>query len=276
MLVAAAGFTTVPITVHYLATRLPVVEIIFLRNLTALLPMLFVIKRSGFGVLRTNQLGGHAWRALFTYGAMLTYFLGISVVPLADATAIQFLIPIFAAIGGILLLGEHLTWSRSLATIAGLSGALLIIRPGLTEVSIYTVAIIASAGFYAASWLMVKHLAAADSPSVIVLYLNLLLLPLSVLPAWLAWAPLTIDDLLPLLILGLGGWVAHFAQAKAFGYGDVGVLAPMDFLRLPLVALAAYLFFDQIPPRFVWLGGAIIVAAASYLAQVEQNKQRER
>ena len=272
MVVAALGFTCVPVTVRYLVERLPVVEIILLRNLVALLPALPMLLRSGPRAFRTSQLSGHAIRALLIYGALLSYFWGITVVPLADATAIQFLIPIFAALGGVLLLREEVTPARVLAAGAGLAGALLVIQPGVHLVGLHTLAIVVSAVFYAGSWLMVKRLSRRDSPSVIVVYLNLLSLPLSLLPALSQWTPLVTADLLPLLILGLGGWIAHYAQARAFGYGDVSALAPLDFLRLPLIALAAYLVFDQVPRGTVWLGGAVIIVAATYLARVENRK----
>jgi drug/metabolite transporter (DMT)-like permease len=269
MLVAAAGFTVVPVAVRYMTDSIPVFEIIFWRNLLALLPSVPIMLKSGASVFSTGRLGAHALRTAFTYFAMLTYFWGISVVPLAQATAIHFLIPIFTALSAVFFLGERATWGRGGALLVGLGGALLVVRPGFTDTGIYSFSVMLSALFYAGSWLMVKRLSSTESASATTFYMNLLLLPVSFVPAVFFWAPLSVRDIPAMLALGLGGWLAHYAQARAFATADMGVVAPLDFLRLPFVAFAAYLMFDQVPESFVWAGGLIIIAAATYVLRYE-------
>ncbi len=271
MVLAAAGFTVVPVSVRYMSDSIPIFEIIFWRNLLALLPSVPIMLKSGAAVFSTGRLGTHALRTAFTYCAMLTYFWGISVVPLAQATAIHFLIPIFTALSAIFFLGERATWRRGGALLVGLGGALLVVRPGFTDVGVYSFSVLLSSLFYAGSWLTVKRLSSTESASVTTFYMNLLLLPVSFLPAVFFWVPLSPRDILPLLALGLGGWLAHYAQARAFASADMSVVAPLDFLRLPFVAFAAYLIFDQVPEYFVWVGGLIIILAATYVLRYERN-----
>lgn len=271
MVLAAAGFAVVPVSVRQLADRLPVFEIIFWRNLLALIPSVPIMLRVGTGVFVTRRPGAHAVRAGFTYFAMLTYFWGILVVPLADATAIQFLIPVFSALGGVVFFRERASWRRAGPLLLGFGGALLVVRPGFAAVGLHSMAVLASAFFYAGAWLMVKRLSTTEAASVITFYMNLMLLPVSLLPALPSWVLPSPRDFSVLLLLGLGGWVAHYAQARAFARAAVGVVAPLDFLRLPFVAVAAYLLFGQVPHPLVWAGALLIVLAATAIARADRS-----
>ncbi len=271
MVLVGFGFAIVPVSVRYLTDTLHVFEILLLRNAVALLPVVPIVMRSGWGVLRTRQIGSHMVRAGFNYMAMLTYFWGIQVVLLADAVSIQFLIPILTALGAVALLGEKVGWRRWLVCGIGVLGAMLIVRPGFQEVSLHTASVLVSAVFYTGAWLMVKKLTGDDSATAIVFYLNLCLLVVSAIPAALVWTDPTWHDVPGIVALGIGGWVAHFGQARAFAVADVSAMVPLDFLRLPFVVAFGYLLFAQMPDAWTWSGGAIIIAAATYLARSESR-----
>lgn len=276
MLVAGMGFAIVPAAVRLLSESMPVFEIVFLRVLFALLPSLPLIAHSGIGGFKTKRLGAHSVRAGLNYLAMLTYFWGISVVPIADAVSIQFLIPVVTALGAAALLRERVGWQRWSACFIGAAGAAIIVRPGFQTISPHMFSILASAGFYAVAWMMVKILTRTESASVTVFYLNLLLIPVSLVPALYVWVPPNWSDFLPLAALGLGGWVAHFAQARAFASADVSAMAPLDFLRLPFVAILGFVLFDQLPDIFTWIGAGVIVVAATYLTREEVRRAAAR
>jgi drug/metabolite transporter (DMT)-like permease len=133
-----------------------------------------------------------------------------------------------------------------------------------------------AACFMAVSMLIVKSLSRTEAPAAIVLYMNLLLTPLSLGPALFVWRWPTAAELALGLFIGCCAVVAHIAFTRAFARADASAIMPFDYARLPFVAVVGVVLFGEVPDAWTWIGAAVIAAAAIYIAHREARVARER
>ncbi|HMA13913.1 MAG: DMT family transporter [Bacteroidota bacterium] len=251
-------------------------QIAFLRNLCALAFMLPWLMHHGHTALRTSRLNMHLWRSAVGLIAMLTWFSAVAYLPLAEAVALNFTAPLFATAGAALILGEAVRARRWTATVVGFLGMLIILRPGFTEFTPLMTLPVIAAGFMACSVLIVKSLSRTEAPAAVVLYMNLLLTPLSLVPAAFVWRWPTPTEWALGLFVGLCAALAHNAFTRAFKLADASAILPFDYARLPFVAVIGFLLFAEVPDAWTWVGAAVIAGAAIYIAQRESQVARER
>lgn len=251
-------------------------QIAFLRNFFALAIMLPWLLHHGRGALKTERLKTHLGRAAIGLVAMLCWFSAVAYLPLADAVALNFTVPFFATAGAALILGEVVRARRWTATAIGFLGVIIILRPGFVEITPLMALPVIAAGFMAGSVLFVKSLSRTEAPATIVLYMNLLLTPLSLVPAFFVWRWPSLAE------LGLGAGIgfcavaAHIAFTRAFARADASAIMPFDYARLPFVAAVGFVLFGEMPDVWTWVGAAVIAGAAIYIAQREARVARER
>ena len=174
--------------------------------------------------------------------------------------------PVYVTIGAVFFLGEKLAYRRILAVIAALAGALIILRPGIREVSAGHLAMLAAAVFFAASYLLAKRLSDSMDASVIVGMLSLTV-PVALLPFAAAdWISPTTEQLLLLLLVAFFATAGHYAMTLAFRNAPVSTTQPALFLQLVWASLLGALVFGE--PTDVWVltGGTVIIASASFIA----------
>ncbi len=271
MVLAALSFSILIVSVRALSGAFHAIEIVFVRSLVGIFMIIPIVTRSGFSALKTRRLPMHFLRTGFAFIAMVTFYYALAYVPIADATAFTFLIPLFTTIAAALVLGEIVDAPRWAATCVGLAGALVIIRPGFVELSFPVLMAVASAAFYAVAWTSVKFLTRTDSAALIVFYMNVIMLPLTLVLSLFVWVTPTWDDAPLLLGMALSGWAAHFCQARAFGAADASAVVPFDFLRLPLGAALAWVLFNEATDPWTWLGAAIIFGSAWFITWRESR-----
>jgi len=276
MTAAAFFFSIMNIAIRTVAAELDPLEIAFFRNLFALAFMLPWLARAGFGGLRTRRLGTHLWRAAIGMLAMVCWFYSVALLPLAEAVALNFTVPLFATAGAALFLGEIVRARRWSATLVGFLGVLVILRPGFVEASPLMVLPVLAAAFMATATLIVKSLARSESPAAIVLYMNLILTPLSLVPALFVWRWPSGSALALLALIGLLAALAHIALTRAYTKADASAVMPFDYARLPFVAGLAFVAFGQVPDLWTWIGAAIIAGSAIYIARRETMVARQR
>ncbi len=251
-------------------------QIAFLRNVFALSFMLPWLAHRGLGGLRTERLRLYFWRSGVALIAMLCWFSAVAYLPMADAVALNFTVPLFATAGAAIFLGEVVRARRWTATAIGFLGVLIILRPGYTEITPEMALPVIAACFMAASILIVKSLSRTESPALVVLYMNLLLTPLSLVPAFFVWRWPNLAELGLGAFIGLCAVLAHIAFTRAFARADASALMPFDYARLPFVAVVGFVLFSELPDIWTWIGAAVIAAAAIYIAQREARVARER
>jgi drug/metabolite transporter (DMT)-like permease len=251
-------------------------QIAFFRNVFALSFMLPWLLHHGRSALKTERLKMHFGRAAFGLTAMLCWFSAVAYLPLAEAVALNFTVPLFATAGAALVLGEVVRARRWTATVVGFLGVLIILRPGFTEITPLMALPVVAACFMAISVLFVKSLSRTEAPATIVLYMNLLLTPLSLGPALFVWRWPTLPELGLCAFIGFCAVTAHISFTRGFARADASAIMPFDYARLPFVAVLGYFLFGEVPDAWTWVGAAVIAAAAIYIAQREARVARER
>ncbi len=269
MVAGCSLLASINVLVRFLSAELHPFEIAFFRNagqLAFMLPWLF---SRGLVVLRTKRLGAHMVRAVTGLSAMLCWFTALSIMPVAEVTALSFTVPLFATAGAALFLGEKVRLRRWSATGVGLIGTLIILRPGMFEFTGGAGLVLVAAALIAASVLMVKSLSGTDSPNLIAFYMGFFMAPLSLGPALLVWETPTLTTFMWLVLLGGVATAAHLCLNRAFAAADASALMPFDFIRLPVAAGLAYMVFGETADAWTWVGAGVIFGSTFYIARRE-------
>jgi drug/metabolite transporter (DMT)-like permease len=261
-------------TVRYLSADMHPFEMAFLRNCLGFAVFLPVFIRQGIGVLRTERLGLHAVRGVIHGGSILSVFTALSLIPLAEVSALGLLVPLFTALGAILFLGEKARARRWTALIVGFAGALVIVRPGLAEVSLGALLMIGAAGLNASSKLMSKVLANTESSVCITAYLMLFMSIATLPPALFVWETPSLNSLAWLLLMAALGSAAQVLAVQAYKVADVTLIEPFVFTRLLGAALIGFLVFTEIPDIWTWIGAIIIFMSGTYIALRESRLKK--
>ncbi len=273
MILASAFLASMHGTVRYMSGELHPFVIAFFRNVFGFCVLLPWLMRIGIVAFKTDRFGLHAVRGLLNGGSMLCWFTGLSLIPLADATALSLTSPLFAIFGAILILGERIRFHRVVGLAVGLAGMLVILRPGFVEITLGAMLVVGSAGFVTGSKLIAKGLTRTDSTTTIVAYLTLLMIPVTAIPAALVWQTPSLGQLAVLVLIGALGSCGHICVIQAYRLADVGLVEPMILFRLVWASLLGFLLFAERPGLEVWIGGAMIVAATTYVARRESRSR---
>lgn len=274
MVAASAALACMHGLVRFVSKDLHPFEIAFFRNFFGLMVFVPWLVRSGIGVLRTQRPGAHLIRGLFNSGSMLMWFTALSLVPLAEATALSLTGPLFVTLGAMAFLGETVRMRRWIALLVGASGALAIVRPGFEAVDPGMILAIASTALVAGSKLIAKSLTRTDSPATVAFYVQLVMGLVTLVFALFVWQWPTWEQLGWLALLGALGGAGHYLFTRAYVIADISFAEPVVFTRLIWAALFGYLVFAEIPDMYTWLGAALIVSATSYIAHRERRRKR--
>ncbi|MWD26922.1 EamA family transporter [Aquicoccus sp. SCR17] len=274
MAVTGVLFVAVTALVKTLGTRLPAVEASFLRYAIGTILLLPIVPR----LLRlrpSRRLAGLFLMrgAIHAVGVGLWFF-AMARIPLADVTAMNYLSPIVVTVGAALFLGEKLAIRRMMAIVVALLGAFIILRPGFREIGPGHIAMLATATAFGASYLTAKHLTDESGPEVVVLLLSALVTLFLAPVAAANWVTPSLHELGLLLLVALCATAAHYAMSLAFAAAPVTVTQPVTFLQLVWAVLLGWLVFDEGVDPFVVLGGAVIIAAVSFITWRESVLKR--
>ncbi len=246
-------------------------------------PFLLVFYRSLFGVLvlapfflkdagSKLRSGSHKLYIIRGItGLVATYgtFYAVANIPLADAVAISYGAPIFAAVGAIFFLDEKIRARRFLALGIGFIGMLLLIRPGFEAFDPgYMAALIASI-FIGASLIVIKKLSASDKPEVVVFYSLIYIFPISFVVALFYWQWPTPVEWGLLILMGALVSLAHILLVRAFSKSETTEVLPLDFVRLLLATLFGVVLFGEAVDLLTLVGAAIILGSTVYTAHRE-------
>jgi len=244
-------------------------EIVFFRNLFGLAFMVPWFLTRGRSSLRTGRPLIHGFRALSGVGAMLCWFTAVTLMPLAEATALSFVAPLFATAGAAVFLGERVGVRRWSAIVIGFAGSIVILRPGTGAIAPPALLVLLSACFTATTMLLVETLSRQDPPGTIVLYMGLLITPISAVPAFFVWQMPSAPEIAWLVAIGLLGTIEHIALARAFAAADATAVMPFNFSRLIFAAMFGYAIFGEQPYGWTWVGAGVIFTATVFTAHRE-------
>lgn len=261
---AVLSFTVMAIAVRELLRTLGTFEILFLRSLVSLILLAAVLPAFGWQTLRTRRFGLHVVRNLFHFSGQYAWVHAIALLPLATVFAIEFTMPVWAALLAIPILGERLNRGRIVMLVLGLAGILIILKPGLAPVSPAALVMLAGSFAYAATMIGTKRLAATDSALAVLFYMSAIQAPLGLVAALPAWVNPGLAELPWIIALGATGLSAHFCLTRSLRIADATLMVPIDFLRLPLITVVGVLFYSDPLEYSILLGAAVIFAGTYY------------
>ncbi len=258
------SFMTMAVGGRELSSELGTFEILFFRSLIGLFIVSLLLAQSGWRQILSKRVGLHTVRNLAHFGGQFGWFYGIALIPLAEVFAIEFTVPVWTAILASLLLKERLTRGRIAAVLLGFVGMLIILRPGIAVISPAALAVLGGAIAYALSHTLTRRLALADTPLCILFYMTVIQLPVGLIPAMADWVTPSMPMWPWLFLVGVTALSAHYCMARALAIADATVVVPLDFLRLPLIALVGFLFYAEALDWFV-LGGAVVMLVGNLI-----------
>jgi drug/metabolite transporter (DMT)-like permease len=253
-----------------------IMEVIFFRNLLACLIIIPVMCSSGLASFKMNRPGLFVWRAVFVSIGMFAGFSAITLIPLAQATAISFTIPIFITILAVFLLGEVVKIRRVAAIFVGFIGMLIIVQPGAGGISLGVILAFIGAFFHSINLLIVKKLTAKESANAIVVWMVIMLVPISIVPAIVVWEWPSALTWLYLWCLAFCGALGHSFFTRAYSLADITSLQPFQFIKLPMIAFLAWVIFSESPGYWTWLGGMVIFSSTVYITRREAKINKSK
>jgi drug/metabolite transporter (DMT)-like permease len=244
-------------------------EVVFLRNLFAVIMLLPLLAWRGWSLAQSHQLGLYLWRVVISLFSMQAWFYALALIPIGEVTAISFLAPLFGTLGAIFLLGERVRIRRWSALLVGFIGAMIILRPAGASLGLGQLCAVLSAMSMGLTAILIKQLTAGDDPDKIVFLTNALLMPLSLVPALFVWTWPTPEVLPALVGMGVSAVLGHVALVRGYAATDASLAMTFEFSRLPFVVAIAYLAFGETIDVWTWIGALIIFASAVYITRRE-------
>jgi drug/metabolite transporter (DMT)-like permease len=277
MLSAVGLLTIMDAAVKWLTEGYPVPQIAFMRYaIGIIIAAIFAAQAGGLTTLRTRRLGGHALRSALNIGTMLTFYYALQRLPLADTVAIAYVAPLFMTILSVLLLGERVGWRRWGAIGIGFVGVIFILRPATAGISLGAIFALAAALLYALTLISSRQLSRTESSHTILFYYSagVLVTMGPLMP--MMWVTPRWEDLWIILFVGIAGSFGQFFLNQAFRYGEVSLLAPLDYTGLLWATMLGLVLWGEFPTALVLTGAAIIVLASLYVVRREAMLRRQQ
>lgn len=269
-------FSLTHTSVRLMSDTMTAFQIVFWRMLLSMAMLMPWYAWQGFGLLKTRRPGMHALRAAVNCGGMLLWFFAIAVVPLGKAVAIHFVLPIFVMVLAVIVLRERVGTRRMSAALVGFGGVLLVLRPNEFGIGWPEIMILGSALCYATTVIFLKYMVKSETPLALTFYTNFFILLFTIPPTIWFWVPPSVDDIFPILAIGVTGTFAPLLYTTALRIADASIIAATDFLRLPITAGLAFALFGEVPDIWVWIGGGIIFLSTWYIAVRESRLEKSR
>ena len=259
---ALLSFSAMAISVRALAATLGVMEILALRAGFGLIVMatLVALRADLRAMINCRHLRLHLFRNTVHVASSYLWAMSLLLIPLAMTFALEFTTPAWTLLLAAPVLGERLNASRIGAVVFGLLGVLVILRPGLATFQPGGLLTLVAAFGLAITLIATKKLTRTDSTFAIVFWMMLIQLPLALIGS----DPLFVTKLnqgqVPAVIgIGVSGLVSHYCLTNAFQVGDAGVVVPLDFMRIPLIAVVGWWLYGEPLDVFVFLGACLII-----------------
>ena len=216
-------------------------------------------------------------RNVVHYASQFAWAFSLTLLPLAMVFALEFTMPIWTALLAVWLLHEKMTNSRIGVVVLGLVGVLVILRPGLAAFNPAAILVLLAAFGYGIVMVTTKKLTATETTFGIIFWMAVIQFPLSLMGSDIsAYAKFGVWQILPALAVGLAGLTSHYCLSNAFRAGDATLVVPLDFMRIPLIAVVGWAFYGEQLDIFVLLGAGIIVVGVLWNLRAESRRGRAK
>ena len=264
---ALLAFSATAVAVRALTPAFSVFEILAVRNAAgiAILLACALLRPELRPGLKPRRFRLHLARNVVHFASTDGWAFGLTLLPLATVFALEFTTPVWVALLAIPLLRERMTRGRFVAVALGFAGVLVILRPGVETLQPAGLLMLAVALGFAFVAIMTKHLTRTESTFSILFFMNLLQLPMNLAGVSGAfWLRIVPSHALPLIGVCAGGLLSHYCLTNAYRQGDATMVVPLDFLRIPLIALVGWQLYGEALDPYVFVGSGCIIAGILY------------
>ena len=271
MVISAVSFAAAHAGVRELSDEIHPFATAFYRNIFGILLLLPWLVRDNFGALKTDCLKLHILRGGLNSGFMLGFFFALGLIPIAEATALNFTAPLFVTLLAVIILKERVGWRRWLALFIGFASTLVILQPGVQVISIGAFLVLFASLAWAGSTITLKKLSKSESSLTSTVYLVIILTPVTFVASFPYLYLPNIEQTIWLVEVAATSTIAQYFLSESLKQADANVVVPFDFSRLIWAAVFGFILFGEIPTVWVWLGGTLIFASAVYITHRENR-----
>ena len=271
---ALVALAAMAVASRELAAHLSIFQILFFRSACGLLVVSLILWRAGWGQVRTRRLRGHLVRNASHFCAQYGWVYGMVYIPMAAVIAIEFTAPVWTILLAAVIVNERITPPRMVSVGLGLAGVWLIVQPAGAPVHPAALAVLASSVAFALTYVMTKKLTPTETPLCILFYMSAVQLALAAVPSAFDWRPIPLQAMHWIVVVGLASLVTHYCLARAMKLADATIVVPLDFLRLPFIAMIGALLYGESVRMSLFAGAALILAGNLYSVAAEKRRSR--
>lgn len=276
LILASLLFAIMTATIKGVGQRIPVWEILFIRQIAVIAILSPQITRKCSTVFKTKKPGLHFLRVLFSLIAMGTGFTAVVYIPLADEAAISFSRTLFITLLAVFILKEEVDVKRWGATLVGFLGVLIVLQPSFEGINFYAGLAMISAVFVALIMIVTRMMTRTESDLGIMTYQSFGLTIAFAPPAIYFWQTPTLTELLLMLSIGVVMTLAQYANIQAYRNGEASAVQPMEYTRLIFAGLIGIALFEEFPSTWTIVGSLVIFVGAIYSVREMQKEPKSR
>ena len=258
ILISIFAGSTMGVLIKFAQNDVSIYIAAFLRFLIGFIFIFPYILKTKFKVYKTSNILLHIIRSLLNYPAMLLTFSALMLVPYEKISALNFLVPFFVTILAVLFLKENIRIYRISALFIGFIGMLIILRPGIIDISLGIQMVLVATFFWSVIIILTKQLTNKDSSITILVYMYTFMTFLTLITAIIFWQTPTANSIIYLSLAAFVGTISHFSINHAFKLVDVSMTQPFSFIGLIIASLYGFFLFDESPDIYTWLGAIVI------------------
>ena len=275
-LISVIFFSVMEILVKFLSSSYPIGELVFFRGFFGLLPIIFIMpKKKFFQNFKTKKIKLHIFRTITGCFALISIFFSLKYLPLADAISITFAAPIFATIFSIFFLKEIVGKKRWFAVLIGFLGILIILKPGTSLFSIYSIFPILFCVGFAASASLIRILSKTDKNYLISFYYTAGLTLVSLFLDPLSWKIPLFKDCLLLISIGIIGSLGNIIITEAYRKSEISLITPIKYLNLIFAIVFGYYLFNEVP-EYSTLIGSVFIIVSTVIIFIRERKLNKK
>ena len=261
MLGAVASFSSMAVAGREISVELNTFELMMYRSAIGFVIVnLMIWKMGGYSQIKSDRLGMHVKRNIYHFIGQNLWFYGIVVIPFSQLVALEFTSPIWVIVMAPFFLGEAMTKARVFAAICGFIGVLVVAQPGVITLGVGHAAGAASAVFFALNIIYTRQISRLESVLSVIFWMTLMQFTMGLVLSLPGGIPIpSAEGFKWVMVVAIAGLTAHFCLTTALSLAPAATVAPMEFIRLPVITLVGMVLYDE---PFVWavmIGGLFIL-----------------
>lgn len=277
VLFAAFAFSLSFAFIKELGPEIPTQQIMAFRMSFGLVPLIPLLLRAPKGVLITKRPKDHVWRIAAGFTSMALIYWALPRMPLADAAATQFIMPLFLTVLSMPMLGEKVGWRRATATALGFCGVLIMLKPaggGFASLDVAYLAAIGSALFYALAAIAMRQLGTTEPALRTTVYFSAAAAVAGAIGCLFAWVDPTPRQLALLIGMGLVGGAGQYALVSAYAKAPATIVAPFDYSQLIWATALGFFIWGETPAANALFGAIVVAGSGLYIFRREAYRRR--